>query len=281
MALRTLHRCPACGCEWPSGGPCQACWFPVTLPVPVSRDGLPYGSEGARPRRPRAKPTQPLEALLESSERPELVSFGYAACRFPWDVSLLVTGPPGGGKTTACTGMALTLAVSGLSVLWASCEEGSGPTTVERFRRVHGWLGQPPLPPGSPRISDQRTIRGIHDEVRDFEDSGGHVVVLDSLTAMSASPGWFDDLINGPLGVIAVAHQNAKGGPMGGSRVAYDADVHLVVENFEVKVRKTRWLAEGAPQVWAVDDLAPLVASSQPGPESKVVPFPKKEKSCT
>jgi len=260
--MSTLFRCTACGCEWTSPGPCRACWAPVTLPVPASRDGLPYGTPGARPHRPRRRPTRGLEDVLRSARLPALVRFGYASLWLPLMVAVLVSGPPGGGKTTLCSIIALSLALQGIRVLWASAEEGAGPTTVERFRRLLHWLGDPPPPGHHLLVSDARNLRDVHQEISAFEKDGGRVVFVDSLTAIAAPPAWFDDLLAGPLGVVAIAHLNSRGSPVGGSRVAYDADVHLSVDRFKAEILKSRWFREDAPRSWAVDDIAPICERS-------------------
>lgn len=258
-----LFRCPECGAEWSTPGACRSCWVQYTFPVPVSRDGKPYGSPGARPHRQRRRPTRPLLEQMKDARHPKLVEFGYPSLRLPLNVSAIVTGPPGGGKSTFCTAMALGLALEGISVLWISVEEGTGPTTMRRFGQVLSWMGSPTLPKDTPLISDSRQLRDVHEEITKFEKVSKGVVFLDSLTVAGASTEWFEDISRGPLGIVAICHENSKGNPMGGTRPAYDTDVHIGVQDFAATIRKSRWYVDDAPQSWKINDI-PSPASEEP-----------------
>ncbi|GDX83691.1 hypothetical protein LBMAG42_55020 [Deltaproteobacteria bacterium] len=243
----------------------------MCVPVPESRDGVPYGAPGARAHRRRYHPTAGVSSLLQNASSPKLYTYGYDALRLPAKVYMLVTGPAGSGKSTLATSIALTLALQGLRVLCISAEEGAGPTTVRRLRQAMAWLGDPCLPSSNPLISDKRALRDVHDEVVAFERDGGDAVVLDSLTVLGASPQWVAEVATG-LSVVAISHMNGKSGPMGGERVAYDSDVHIRVESFQASLLKTRWCVDGAPRSWPVDDV--WVAKKQSFNE--VIPFPSR-----
>lgn len=265
-----LLRCPTCHLEWLAPASfCAACWGEVLLPVPQSKDGTPYGQDGARPHTRRGKPTQPLAEALRTHQAPALVLWAYFGLLLPLIVAMVISGKPGSGKSTAATVMALRLALLGYRVLWISPEEGRSDTTLRRFALAHRWLGSPPLPAGSPLISDGRSLHEVDAEIRAFEVSGGQVVFIDSLTTLGASDQWWEDLTNGPLGVVGIAHQNSRGTPFGGHRVAHDPDVHLSVADFTLRVEKSRWFQEDAPRSWRVDEPESLERE-----EGEVVPFP-------
>jgi predicted ATP-dependent serine protease len=265
-----LWRCVRCYSEWSSAGPCGTCWAHVTLPVPVSRDGRPYGSPEARPYRRRYKDTAPLAEVLATSRAPHRTRWGtYPALLLPLRTSVLVSGPPGSGKSTLAAVVALVHAMEGRRVLYIPAEEGAGPTTVARFERVMEWFGNPKLPQDAPRISDRRNLRDVHEEVAEFERGGPGVLVLDSLTTLGADPTWIEELAAGPLGVLAVAQVNSRGAAFGGPRQAHDVDVVVSVEDGVATIEKSRWLDPEAPRSWAIR--AVDGATAPPGAE--VIPF--------
>ena len=268
-----LLRCPTCRTEWPAPqAHCGACLGEVLLPVPASRDGVPYGQPGARPHRARRQPTIPLQTLLRTHRTPSLTCWGYPGLRLPLQVAMLLSGKPGSGKSTAATVMALSLALRGVRVLWISPEEGRGDTTARRFGMAHRWLSSPTLPLGSPLISDSRGLAEVDAELRAFEDAGGQVIFIDSITTLGASDQWWEDLTNSPMGVVGIAHQNSRGSPFGGHRIAHDPDIHLSVTDFTLAVEKSRWFEEDAPRSWSVDaperdeDAAPTLIPFPGGP---------------
>ncbi len=269
-----LYRCPRCRIEWSTPGLCRSCWDEWTLPVPVSRDGIPYGAAGARPHKARKRPTIALNEGLRTETAPKLHDFGYPALQLPLDVNVIVSGPPGGGKSTFCTVMALTLALRGKPVLWLSVEEGQNPTTYNRFKMVLDWMGSPELPRDTPLISDGRTLHDVDQEIRDFEKGKRGVVFIDSLTVANASHHWFADLCFSPVGVVAISHVNSLGRTMGGDRPAYDVDVQIFVKDFTAHLPKCRWPREGAPTEWAVNDFSASPAQPR-SPDLSVIPFPK------
>jgi hypothetical protein len=264
-------RCAACGAEFLSGGACRCCWNHVTIPTPVSRDGAPYGSPSARPYRRKYRPTVGLTELLAQAEAPRLYTFGYDSLRLPREAYVLCTGQPGSGKSTTATAIAISLALQGLRVLWVSAEEGAGPTTSRRFQQALSWFGRPKLPEGSLLVSDKRLLRDVHEEVEGFQTGGGDVVFLDSLTVLGAHPQWIEELSTS-LGIVAISHMNRQGSPHGGSRPKYDADTHLCVEDFTITADKNRWCIDGAPRVWAVDQ----VAARWTPCDATVVTFPRR-----
>ncbi len=125
-----------------------------------------------------------------------------------------------------------------------------------------------PRPAGSPLVSDSRSLHEVDAELHEFEATGGRVAFIDSITTLGGSDQWWEDLTNGPLGIAGIAHQNARGTPFGGHRVAHDPDVHLSVSEFNVRIEKSRWFDDGLPRSWAV------VEPEVPSPtDAQVLPF--------
>ena len=265
-----LFRCTSCGAEWTSSGPCQTCWSYTTLPVPYSRDGRQYGSPEARPYRRRYKDTAPLAEVLATSRAPHRTPWGtYPSLLLPLRTQVLVYGPPGSWKSSLCTALAIERAENH-RVLYVSSEEGAGPTTVARFERVLEWFGSPKLPANSPRVSDRRLLRDVHDEVAEFERGGAGILIVDSLTSLGADPSWLEDLAAGPLGVVAVSQVNSGGSSFGGQRQKHDVDVVIFCEDGIATIEKSRWLDPEAPRSWSIRAVQTLAVK----PSAEVIPFP-------
>ena len=85
--------------------------------------------------------------VVENSKPTRRVSWGYEGLRVPWKTSITLEGPPGGGKSTAATHMALALSSAGIDVLYVAAEEQDSSTLTERFQRCRKAVGLPSLPP--------------------------------------------------------------------------------------------------------------------------------------
>ncbi len=280
-----LWRCCSCGSEWSDySTTCSSCLGEVLIQTPFSRDGARYGSPGARPHRRKYRATTGVAELLQTAFSPTLFTFGYEAIRQPRRSYTVISGPSGSGKSTLAMNMGLSLALQGgqgskgggLKVLLVSAEEGAGPSTVRRLKQCLGYLDNPTLSVGNPLVSDKRALRDVHDEVAAFEREGGDLVVVDSYTVLGCSSEWCASIAT-TMGIILVVHQNGRGGPMGGERIAYDCDTHVQVKEFQAELIKTRWSVAGAPAVWRVDDVAKIT----PPKVGAVVPFPRRKEGVS
>lgn len=239
----------------------------MTVPVPVSIAGRAHF---AAP--PRVRKTRSLAAVLRSAESPVLVTWFDGSLRLPLRTTVLATGVPGGGKSHWVTGCALALSLRGVRVLFMSVEERQSATTASRFSRVLKFFGDPPPPPGL-QISDNYKLAEATCEIAAFEAEGPGVVVIDSLTALGASPAWVSELSTGQLGILAVAHVNSAGGAYGGPRQAHDVDVVVEVADFTASIVKSRWFDPNYPRTMHVDEPERLPISST---GASVVAFPER-----
>lgn len=222
---------------------------------------------------PRVRATRTLASLLKSAESPALITWFNTSTRFPVETAVLATGAPGGGKSTFVTGCAVGLALRGVRVLFISAEEGQSVTTTLRFSRVLGFFGDPPPPTQNLMVSDHRRLAEVTAEIAAFEAGGPGVVVVDSLTALGASPAWVSELSAGKIGVLAVAHVNSAGSAYGGPRQAHDVDVVLNVADYTCSIVKSRFFDENAPRSWRVDEPERVPVAGGGG---SVLPFPER-----
>jgi hypothetical protein len=155
---------------------------------------------------------------------------------------VLVFGPPGGGKSTFSTTVALSLAATRRPVLYVSAEEGHADTAVERFRRCAGALGLDKLPHGL-LLSDARTPEEVTSDVEMWQpERGDALLVLDSATELRAAPAWLDSLLVRPrLGLLVVQHVTTSGLPRGGLEPAFAVDVTLRCADLMAVLTKNRW----------------------------------------
>jgi len=204
--------------------------------------------------------------LIRDARRSTRSRWGYTALRLPLTAKVAVEGPPGGGKSTLASRIAVDLAAQGHRVLYLSVEEGQEETCVDRLRRVCGLLDV--APPAALLVADVQDVHEADEEVRAFRDHGGQgVIVVDSLTELDASAAWWGELLAAPrLGVLLIQHLTTSGQPRGGLAPAYTAQVRLVVADLHAQVVKNRF---GPCQDFPV--LPPPTQAVHP---DGVVPFP-------
>ncbi len=266
------YRCtaPDCGAGFPLFTTyCSVCGHSPLVLRPDERDEHAWGSPGCRPRR-RRRPSTPNLASLERQHRtPRLVPMGYPGLRLPVDTSIAVEGMPGAGKSTLACGIALAVAHGGTRVCYLGVEEGQGPTTIERFRRVRTTMAIPP--PRTLSIADVATPREAQEEIDALLGGPGVVfVVIDSLTDLRPAPGFIQDLLSDErIGFLFTLHLTTAGVARGGLEPVYAVDVWIGVSALEATIRKSRWGAGSSFHV--------LEPCSLGGEDPSVIDFPVEE----
>jgi|GEM_PF-3441969 len=261
-------RCPRCEQEWGArAASCPSCGCRTLQPIPHSRNGIAYGEPGCRPRRRRRPDTTDLASLVQSTKALRRCRWGLEGFTLPPTAKLAVEGPPGGGKSTLASRVAVDLAAQGHRVLNLSVEEGQEEPCIGRLQRACRLVGVPPA--STLLVADVRDIHEADQELVAFRAAGSKgVVIVDSLSELDASPTWWSELMVDPwMGVVVVQHLTTAGQPRGGLAPAYACQVRLVVNDLQAQVVKNRF---GPCQVFSV--LSPLAAAPETG---RVVPFPK------
>lgn len=253
--------------EWFSA--CPRCGEPSLRWTAARVNGRAYGEAGhahvARPRRGVVL----MSTLEAEGSRVHRVPWGFSALRLPVSSSLMVFGPPGGGKSTLATTAALALSHAGTPVLYLSAEEGHADTAVERFSRCSRALGLRRTP-SSLAISDARSPDEASTDVeRWLADRRDALLVVDSASELRASPTWLEGLLARPrLGLLVVQHVTTGGLPRGGLEPAFAVDVTVRCAGLVAQVTKNRW---GACEEFSVS--APLVSDEGKDVTGKVLPF--------
>ncbi len=192
---------------------------------------------------PRRRPATISLPDLVSRHRPtRRVIWAYQQLPLPPTARLLLYGPPGGGKSTASTMMALSLASQGFAVLVLAAEEGQGESLVERFTRCADLLELERLP-DEVEVADVETLAEADDELGRWRARCGKgVVIVDSVTELRASTDWLRQILSDDqLGAVLVAHQTTSGAPRGGWSAAYTVEVVVRVEGLRAAATKSRW----------------------------------------
>lgn len=249
----------SCGAVWLQPHYCAACGgdFLVALPESVRNQPTAW-----QPRQRRG--LRSAQSVVEQSKRAQRVSWGLDGLSLPLKTSVTLEGPPGGGKSTAATYVALALAAQGIEVVYVAVEEPDGATLTERFQRCRRAVGLPSLP-RTLRLSDAISPHEVDEDLEAFQRG---VVVLDSLTELRASDEWLAaQLVRPGLGWVLVQHWTTGKAPRGGLEPAYTVDVRGVVKDFGLRLIKNRW----GPCV-EIDLREPL--SLNPEPDRQVVTFP-------
>jgi predicted ATP-dependent serine protease len=166
----------------------------------------------------------------------------------PWDTwqigdphAVELLGPPGGGKSTAATCMAIT-AARRIPVLYVAAEEGHGQALIARLHRA----GLDDIAAQRLRVSDARTMAELDDDLRAYD---ARLVVIDSISEIGAPA---EQMVSALLGRswIAVSHINGRGQSFGGQTMSHAVDVVIRVEGGVAAPSKNRFGPMNSINVW-------------------------------
>ena len=247
--------CPRCG----SRGS-------LTLAAPAV-NGQPFGSPGYRAMPRRRPASTSLPDLLDRHRPVRRIHWGYDQLKLPKTARVLLYGPPGGGKSTLATFIALSLGEQGFPVLVLAAEEGHGESLLERFSRCADRLNLASLP-RDVVVADVESLPEAEEDIARWRSGiSGGILVLDSVTELRASTDWLRQVLaDDKLGAILVAHQTTTGAPRGGWSTAYAVEVVIRVQGLRAKATKSRWCSL---EEWSV--LEPVELEPELGRERGVV----------
>jgi predicted ATP-dependent serine protease len=209
----------------------------VSRPVTCHRC---LGSAGLSVVRGEAAPVSPKKVRrgvvpateLRTSEAPQAYPDDALGV---WDMperhSMVLRGPPGGGKSTLAARLAAAWTRPGRRALLVSAEEPGAATLVSRLRRVatHDELAHL-------EVSDAQDRDELAD---DLAQSSAGLVVLDSVSMLRVSAQEIADLL-GARSWIAIIQINARGGSLGGFSVDHLVDAVVKVEGGVATPSKNR-----------------------------------------
>jgi hypothetical protein len=228
--------CATCSAEYDERPDfCGACLTSNLLPLPTRVAG----------RDVAVLPRRRVGVVSARDLRPSDRRAPYTA---PWDVwqigdphAVELLGPPGGGKSTLATHLAIS-AARRVPVLYVAAEEGHGQSLVARLHRA----GLDDLAAQRLRVSDARTMVELDDDLR---ASDARLVVVDSFTEIGAPA---EQMVSALLGRswIAVSHINGRGSSFGGQTMSHAVDVVIRVDAGSAAPIKNRFGPMNALNVW-------------------------------
>lgn len=172
----------------------------------------------------------------------------------PWNVwafgephGIELRGPPGGGKSTLATRLAVS-AARRVPVLYVAAEEGHSRSMQDRLQRA----GLDDLSARRLRISDARHLVELDEDVRAV--GSGVLVIVDSVTELQATPASLESTLQGHSWIV-ISRLNARGLSAGGNGWTSAADVSIDVEDGIGTPTKNRFGPKNAVRVWEVEDV--------------------------
>lgn len=230
--------CLRCRAEYGERPPtCGGCLSDVGLvPMPDRIDGRDVASA------PRVRAGVVLARDLRSDSRPAPFGAPFDAWTLGDPCAVELLGPPGGGKSTCATAMAVS-ASRRVDVLYVAVEEGHARTLVERLQRA----GLDDLTARRLRVGDGRTLHEIGEDLRAVPDA--RLVIVDSVTELGASPEQLVPMLLGRSWIV-VSHVNARGNSHGGSAWSHAVDVVVDVIDGKASPRKNRFGGMCSLNVW-------------------------------
>lgn len=145
----------------------------------------------------------------------------------PWSVwrlgvrhALLLFGPPGSGKSTVATRMAVS-AARRVEVLYVAVEEGHSVSLRERLVRA----GLDDISGRRLRVTDARDLAELAEDL-----GSSSIVVIDSLSELSVSPLALVEVLGADRSWVGVAHANTRGGAYGGHEWGHAVDAVVRVD---------------------------------------------------
>jgi len=206
---------------------CSLCFDNQLLPMPANVKGRELGNPAPR----RRAGIRRADTLKPSNE---LAPYGgpYAAWKVAAKHLIEIHGPPGSGKSTAATQLAISAARQ-WNVLYVAVEEGHSIALKERFERC----GLTELVARRLDVSDAADWPEF---CEDLDATDAKLVVIDSLSELKCDIKRLLESL-GDRSAILVSQVNSRRGPTGGLRGAHLADVVCECSAGVAKVTKNRF----------------------------------------